>query len=142
MKKRYVGRVVYPEGQTELLVRGYEIRRSDSFDLQSDMLMELFEKILDERFDEALELVRSTIRDVLAGKVDPSQLVISKGCRGLDAYANPERMANVQAARKLIAMGYDFIPGMKVSWIVTDASKAPQVVEPYVSGVPFAARPD
>jgi len=56
MKKRYVGRVVYPEGQTELLVRGYEIRRSDSFDLQSDMLMELFEKILDERFDEALEL--------------------------------------------------------------------------------------
>ena len=55
---------------------------------------------------------------------------------------NPERQANIQAAKKLISMGYEFIPGMKVSWIVTDSSKTPQVVEPYISGKEFTARPD
>jgi DNA polymerase I len=68
--------------------------------------------------------------------------VISRTCKGLDAYENPERQANIQTAKKLIAMGYEFIPGMKVSWIVTDSSKTPQVVEPYISGKEFTARPD
>ncbi|MBO4552549.1 MAG: DNA polymerase II, partial [Candidatus Methanomethylophilaceae archaeon] len=142
MKKRYVGKIVYPEPQDDLLVRGYEIRRSDSFDLQSDLLMKLFNFILEERNDEALSLVKSTVQDVLAGKVPASELVISKGCKGLDAYENPDRMANVQAAKKLIDMGYEFIPGMKVSWIVTDSNSTPQKVEPYISGVEFKAKPD
>ncbi|MGI6009818.1 MAG: DNA-directed DNA polymerase, partial [Methanomethylophilus sp.] len=142
MKKRYVGRVVWPEKQDELLVRGYEIRRSDSFDMQSRVLMQLFEMILDEDIDGALKMVKDAIRDLLDGKVPPEDLVISRTCRGLDAYENPERMANVQAAKKLIAKGYNFIPGMKVSWIVTDASKTPQEVEPYVSGTPFEGTPD
>lgn len=142
MKKRYVGKVVYPEPQDELLVRGYEIRRSDSFDLQSNVLMQLFNLVLEERNDEALSLVKNAIQDTLAGKVPVSQLVISKGCKGLEAYENPDRMANVQAAKKLIAMGYDFIPGMKVSWVVTDSKSTPQVVEPYISGVEFKAKPD
>jgi DNA polymerase I len=42
----------------------------------------------------------------------------------------------------MAAMGYEFIPGMKVSWIVTDSSKAPQTVEPYISGAEFKGRPD
>ena len=141
-KKRYVGRIVWPEYQEELLVRGYEIRRSDSFDLQSDLLMKLFEFVLAENGEEAVSLVRTTIQDVLSGNVEPSQLVISKGCKGLDAYENPERQANVQAAKKLMALGYEFIPGMKVSWIVTDSKRTPQVVEPYISGKEFTARPD
>ena len=141
-KKRYVGKILWPKKEDELLVRGYEIRRSDSFDLQSNLLMELFNCILEERNDEALALVRKTVQDTLAGRVPVSELVISKGCKGLDAYENPERMANVQAAKKLIDMGYDFIPGMKVSWIVTDSSSAPQKVEPYISGVEFTAKPD
>ncbi len=141
-KKRYVGRVAWPEASEELLVRGYEIRRSDSFDLQSRLLTDLFTYILDENNDEALSMVRNTVQNVLSGKVPASDLVISRTCKGLDAYENPERQANVQTAKKLIEMGYDFIPGMKVSWIVTDSSKTPQVVEPYVSGKEFTARPD
>jgi len=142
MKKRYVGKIVWPQVSDELLVRGYEIRRSDSFDLRSKMLTDLFEMILAEKNDEALSMVRTTIQNVKSGNVDVSELVISKSCKGLDAYENPDRMANVQAAKKLIAMGYDFIPGMKVSWIVTDSKSAPQVVEPYVSGVEFTGKPD
>ncbi len=142
MKKRYVGRIVWPQVSDELLVRGYEIRRSDSFDLQSRMLTDLFEMILDERNDEALSMVKNTIQDVKAGRVDIGELVISKSCKGLNAYENPDRMANVQAAKKLIEMGYEFIPGMKVSWIVTDSKSTPQKVEPYVSGVEFTEKPD
>ena len=142
MKKRYVGKVVWPKASDELLVRGYEIRRSDSFDLQSNMLTDLFGMILEERNDEALAMVRSTVQRVQSGDVSPSELVISKTCKGLDAYENPDRMANVQAARKLMAMGYDFIPGMKVSWIVTDSKSTPQSVEPYISGTEFASKPD
>ena len=141
-KKRYVGRVVWPEATDELFIRGYEIRRSDSFDLQSDMLMKLFGYILDENNKDALDMVRTTINNVLKGKVPASELVISRTCKGLDAYENPDRQANIQAAKKLIEMGYEFIPGMKVSWIVTDSSRTPQVVEPYISGKEFTAVPD
>ncbi len=141
-KKRYVGRMVWPEKDDELFIRGYEIRRSDSFDLQSDLLTKLFGYILDENNEEALQMVRSTIQKVLKGDVPASELVISRTCKGLDAYENPDRQANIQAAKKLMAMGYEFIPGMKVSWIVTDSSRTPQVVEPYISGKEFTARPD
>ncbi|MBQ9690234.1 MAG: DNA polymerase II, partial [Candidatus Methanomethylophilaceae archaeon] len=142
MKKRYVGKIVWPQVSDELLVRGYEIRRSDSFDLQSRMLTDLFEMILAEKNDEALSMVKSTIQSVKNGNVDISELVISKSCKGLDAYENPDRMANVQAAKKLIKLGYEFIPGMKVSWVVTDSKSSPQTVEPYISGVPFTSKPD
>jgi DNA polymerase elongation subunit (family B) len=141
-KKRYVGKVLWPVESDELLVRGYEIRRSDSFDLQSRLLMELFEKILDENNAEAVALVKRTIQDTLSKKVDPSDLVISRTCKGLDAYENPDRMSNVQAAKKMIDKGYDFIPGMKVSWVVTDGNRTPQQVEPYISGAEFTAEPD
>ena len=141
-KKRYVGRLVWPEATDELFIRGYEIRRSDSFDLQSDMLMKLFNYILDENNKDALSMVRNTIGKVLRGDVPASELVISRTCKGLDAYENPERQANIQAAKKLMDMGYEFIPGMKVSWIVTDSSRTPQVVEPYISGKEFTATPD
>jgi DNA polymerase elongation subunit (family B) len=141
-KKRYVGKVIWPTKSDELLVRGYEIRRSDSFDLQSRLLMELFEKILDEDNTGAVALVKKTVQDTLSKKVPPEDLVISRTCRGLNAYENPERMSNVQAAKKMIEMGYNFIPGMKVSWIVTDGNKTPQLVEPYVSGAVFTGEPD
>lgn len=141
-KKRYVGRIAWPVPQEELLVRGYESRRTDSFDLQNKLQTDMFDCILDEKNEEALALAKRTIQDTLAGKVDLSELVISKTCKGMDAYENPDRMANVQAAVKLMQLGYEFIPGMKVSWIVTDAKATPMKVEPYISGVEFTAKPD
>ena len=141
-KKRYVGRVVWPVKEDDLLVRGYEIRRSDSFDLQSELLEELFEMILDEDDEGAVAFVRKTVQSTLNGEVDPKDLVISRTCKSVSSYANPDRMANVQAARKMIKLGYDFIPGMKVSWIVTDGSVVPQRVEPYISGKKFEHKPD
>jgi len=139
-KKRYVGKVLWPK--EELLIRGYEVRRTDSFDLQSRVLTELFEKILEEKNEEAVALVKKAVQDTMNGKVDVSDLVISRTCKDPRSYENPERMANVQAALKLKERGYEFTPGMKVSWIVTDSNVTPQTVEPYVSGAEFKGRPD
>ncbi|MCL2333640.1 MAG: DNA polymerase II [Candidatus Methanoplasma sp.] len=141
-KKRYVGRVVWPTKSEELLVRGYEIRRSDSFDLQSRLLKELFEKILDEKNDEAMAMVKGMIKDTISKNVDVADLVISRTCKDPASYENPERMSNVQAALKMKERKYNFIPGMKVSWIVTNGGVVPQQVEPYMSGVEFTAEPD
>ncbi len=68
--------------------------------------------------------------------------MISRTVKEENRYVNPNSMSNVIAARKLEEMGEEFMPGMKVSWIVTDSKKSPMEVEPYVSGRPFDQRPD
>lgn len=139
-KKRYVGRSVWPD--QELLIRGYETRRTDAFDLQSEVLMAVFERILDEKAEEAVKIARENVQRAMDCKVPIESLVISRTCKSFNSYKDPDSQANVQAARKLMAMGYEFVPGMKVSWIVTDSKKTPQEVEPYVSGRKFEHRPD
>ncbi len=139
-KKRYVGRSVWPDN--ELLIRGYETRRTDAFDLQSEVLMSVFEKIMDERTEDAVKIARENVQKTMECKVPIESLVISRTCKSFNSYKDPDSQANVQAARKLMAMGYEFVPGMKVSWIVTDSKKTPQEVEPFVSGRKFEHRPD
>ncbi len=139
-KKRYVGRSVWPD--QELLIRGYETRRSDAFDLQSEVLMTVFEKILDGKPEEAVKVARDAVQKAMDCKAPIEELVISRTCKSFNSYKDPDSQANVQAARKMMHLGYDFIPGMKVSWIVTDSRKTPQEVEPYISGRTFEHKPD
>jgi len=142
-KKRYAGRIIYPEQEKgNIIVRGYEIRRTDSFDLQSEALMEIFNHILDRDVTGALRRAKQIIQDVKSGNVDIEKLVISRSVKDFDTYKDADSLANVQAARKLQEMGMEFVPGMKVSWIVTDSKKRPQEVEPYIPSVPFKKKPD
>jgi len=129
-KKRYVGRVIWPE--EDLLVRGYELRRSDSFQAQDEALREIFEYILDDDVEGAVERAKELIRKVRTGQIELEKLVISRTCKKFDYYKNPDSMPNVQAARKMKELGHKFTPGMKVSWIVIDAEKTPQKVEPWL----------
>lgn len=139
-KKRYVGRMVWPE--EGIVIRGYETRRTDSFDLQSETLMGIFERILAGDMEGAVQYARENIQKVLRGEVETEKLVISRSVKSDEYYKAPDRMANVQAARKLAKMGYEFQPGMKVSWIVTNSRKTPQEIEPYVAGRKFEGKPD
>jgi len=141
-KKRYVGRVVWPKRQEELLVRGYETRRTDSFELQTDLLMEVFEQVLNEQPEEAVRIARKRIQDTMNGEVPVEKMVISRGVKEFGSYDDPDRLTHVQAAKKLMALGYEFVPGMKVSWIVTNSKKTPQEVTPYISGISFEGVPD
>jgi DNA polymerase I len=140
-KKRYVGNVVYPE-KTQV-VRGYEIRRTDAFDLQSEALTKLFDLILSgEDIDTVVKYARSVITNIKEGKIPLEKLVISKTVKEISYYKDPDKMANVQAMKKLVKLGYDYVTGMKVSWIVIDSNKTPQEVEPYVDGRDFEFTPD
>ncbi len=139
-KKRYVGKIVWPK--EEMIIRGYEIRRTDSFDMLSETMLQVFEEILEGRIDEAMKMCRQTVKDVAKGRVDIKKLVISKGCKAFNMYVSPESQAAVQAAKKMMVLGYEFIPGMKVSWIVTNSKRTPLEVEPYIEGREFLSTPD
>lgn len=140
-KKRYAGRVVWPE--EDLVVRGYEIRRTDAFELQSEAQTEVLEKVLDNDIEGAVQYARDVLDRVREGKdVDVADLVISRTVKDPSQYVNPDAMPNVQAARKLEERGYEFVPGMKVAWVVTNAKVTPMEVEPFVSGRPFEGEPD
>jgi len=156
-KKRYFGKVVWPT--EEILIRGYETRRTDSFDFLAESLHTLFSIILEGRKADIVPTAKKMIQDLSSGKVDKAKLVISKRTNDPGSYKHPERMANVQAMKKLIAYGYDFIYGMKVGYIVTDSGKGKkrrkggkvgrkkrkkklQQVEPWLDGREFTAVPD
>ena len=127
-KKRYVGRVVWP--REEMLIRGYEVRRTDSFQILSDTMTQMFEMILDGNTIGAVDMTKSVIDRVREGDVEPTQLVISRSCKGRwdskknawdfdSVYANPDGLPYVRAAKQRIAAGLQFTPGMKVGYIVT-----------------------
>ncbi|MEM3341695.1 MAG: DNA polymerase domain-containing protein, partial [Thermoplasmata archaeon] len=139
-KKRYVGQIVWPHN--ELLVRGYETRRTDSFDLQSQSLNEVFELMMKKDIEGALAYARKVIKDTKEGKVPIESLVISRTAQTEKVYKDPESQAHVVAAKKLREMGYDFVEGMKVSYIVIDGRSVPQKVEPYIDGRSFPYKPD
>ena len=144
-KKRYAGRIVYPESQKgEVLVRGYEVRRTDSFDLQSESLSKVFDFVMNRDVEGAVNFRNQTLDMVRRG--DPSinieSLVISRTVKQFDQYKEEKSLANVRVAKKLMEQGETFIPGMKVSWIVTNSKKSPQEVEPYIDGSEFKFKPD
>lgn len=139
-KKRYVGKVIWPE--EDMLIRGYETRRSDSFEAQDESLQELFDYILDQNIEGGIDRAKEWIEETREGKVDEEKLVISRTCKKFSYYKNPDSMPNVQAAKKMQELGYEFTPGMKVSWVVTNAKKTPQEVEPWVPDHELKKEPD
>jgi DNA polymerase I len=144
-KKRYVGRIAYPKDQEgKILIRGYEVRRTDSFDLQSESQSKVFEFIMNRDPEGAVEYAKDIISKISRGDsaIPIQKLVISRSVRDESEYANSDSLANVRIARKLKEMGETFVSGMKVSWIVTNSRKSPQEVEPYIEGQPFEYTPD
>ncbi|EQB68606.1 MAG: hypothetical protein AMDU5_GPLC00010G0146 [Thermoplasmatales archaeon Gpl] len=144
-KKRYVGKIVYPmDSAGEMLVRGYEVRRTDSFDMQSELLESVFDSLMKKDVSGARKNAVDVIERMISGdrSIDISKLVISRSVKDSASYANADSMANVRAARKLQERGERFIPGMKVSWIVTNSRVTPQEVEPYIDGEKFEDEPD
>ena len=139
-KKRYVGRVVWP--REEMLIRGYEVRRTDSFALLTRTMTEMFEMILNGEEWAAVEMTKEVIDDVKGRKANAADLVISRSCKGTlrrdgsvdfsKVYDNPDGLPYVRAAKERIRRGLPFTPGMKVGYVVTGAKSSPMVVEPWL----------
>ncbi|HXW67800.1 MAG TPA: DNA polymerase domain-containing protein [Thermoplasmata archaeon] len=141
-KKRYVGHAVWP--RDEVVIRGYETRRSDAFDYQSDALLEVFDLVLKGDTDAAVRRSRELVQAVRERAVPPERLVIARSVRAEGEYnaATRDALPFLRVFRQLQQEGYDVIPGMRVAWIVTDSRKSPQEVEPWIEGRPFAKQPD
>jgi DNA polymerase I len=141
-KKRYVGRTAWP--RAELIVRGYESRRTDAFDYQVESLNELFELVLQGDTPRALARARERVAELREGRVTPERLVVARSVRAESEYneATKDSLPFLRVFRQLQSEGYDVIPGMKVAWIVTDASRTPQQVEPWIAGRPITKPPD
>jgi len=142
VKKRYVGRTVWPE--ENLIVRGYETRRTDAFDFQSSALLEVFDLVLKGDTDAALRRARELVQSVRSHEVPVERLVIARTVRAESEYneSTRESLPFLRVYKQLRSEGYDVIPGMRVAWIVTDSRKSPQEVEPWVEGRPFTKQPD
>ena len=142
VKKRYVGRTVWPK--EDLVVRGYETRRSDAFDFQSEALMEVFDLVLRGDTEAAVRRARELVAAVRNREVPAERLVIARAVREESQYNEATRgsLPFLRVFKQLRAEGYDVIPGMRVAWVVTDSRKSPQEVEPWVEGRPFTKQPD
>jgi DNA polymerase, archaea type len=141
-KKRYVGRTVWP--REEVVIRGYENRRTDAFDYQSQALLEVFDLVLKGETEGAVRRSRELVQAVREKGVPPERLVIARSVRPESEYnaATRDGLPFLRVFKQLQQEGYDVIPGMKVAWIVTGSRKSPQEVEPWVEGRPFLKEPD
>jgi DNA polymerase I len=141
-KKRYVGRTAWPK--EELVIRGYETRRTDAFDFQSEALLEVFDLVLAGNTDGAVARSRELVQQMRRGDVPVEKLVVARSVRDESEYNEGTRDALpfLRVFRQLKEEGYDVIPGMKVAWIVTDAAKTPQEIEPWREGRPMLKPPD
>ncbi len=141
-KKRYVGRTAWPD--REVVVRGYESRRTDAFDYQSESLLEVFDLVLNGDTEGAVRRSRELVQAVRNRTVPVERLVIARTVREESEYNESTRDALpfLRVYKRLRAEGYDVIPGMRVAWIVTDSSTSPQEVEPWIEGRKFPKEPD
>jgi DNA polymerase I len=129
-KKRYAATVEWPK--KEFYVKGYELKRGDSFKRQREVLEQSLRLILDSRPDDALKLVTKAVKEIKNGEVDLEDLIVTKSVRSPSEYVNPDSNAGVQAAAKLQARGYPWLPGTKISWVVSNSKQTPMEVEPYI----------
>ena len=141
-KKRYVGRAVWPK--EDRVVRGYEARRSDAFDYQSEALLEVFDLVLKGDTDSAVRRARELVAALRRHEVPVERLVIARAVRGEQEYnaSTRDALPFLRVYRQLSQEGYDVVPGMRVAWIVTDSHQSPQAVEPWIEGRPFTKLPD
>jgi DNA polymerase, archaea type len=141
-KKRYVGRTVWP--RDDLVIRGYENRRTDAFDYQSEALLEVFDLVLKGDTDGAIRRSRELVQAVRERQVPPERLVIARAVRAEGEYnaSTRDALPFLRVFRQLKQEGYDVVPGMRVAWIVTGSHQSPQEVEPWIEGRPFLKEPD
>lgn len=139
-KKRYVGQVVYPND--EMLIRGYETQRTDSFAYLTTTMKRMFSHALADEGDALVRFALAQVKALRQREVPASELILAKSCKGrmgsngevdfTKDYANPDSMAQVRVAKARIALGLGFTSGMKVSYIVTDANQRPMRVQPWL----------
>ena len=144
-KKRYIGHVVWPS--EEMLIRGYETQRTDSFPYLTATMKEVFRFALADEGEALVDYAKKRVQALLRREVSAREVVLAKSCKGRvlrtpvkspddvdfsKDYTNPNSMAQVRVAKQRIEHGLGFTSGMKVSFLVTDAKRRPMEVIPWL----------
>ncbi len=129
-KKRYCG--LLPDGRIDVV--GLEAVRGDWSELAKEVQEKTIEIILKRgSVTEAVDYVRSVIRDLREGRVPLSKLVIWKTVtKRLEEYE--VRAPHVAAARRLLSAGYMLTTGDKIGYIIVNRG-GPSLAdraEPYI----------
>ena len=75
-KKRYVGQVVWPN--EEMLIRGYETQRTDSFSYLAKTMKQLFAFALADEGDELVKCALDRVKALKENQVDATELILAK----------------------------------------------------------------
>ena len=127
-KKRYAG--ILTDGRVDIV--GLEAVRGDWCEAARRIQREVIKIILETGSpDRAVEKARDLIAEVKAGKVPLRELVIWKAItRPIEEYR--VRAPHVEAAKRLIKMGWEVEPGDKVGFVIVRGSgKLYDRVQPY-----------
>ena len=100
-KKRYVG-MLYETDPTrgKMKAMGLSLKRRDSCDYLKDTYGEILNILMkDQKLDKALTFLKSSLTDLIEGKVSMDKLTITKSLRGY--YKNPAQIAHAVLAERV-----------------------------------------
>src|SRR3989454_6448484 len=72
-KKRYAAKTAWPV-EDELIVRGYEIRRTDAVNLQSEGQRRVFDLVLENDIEGAVRLAKELVAEIKTGHLPPDMV--------------------------------------------------------------------
>jgi len=109
-KKRYMGWLVWKDGREvdKIDVVGMEIRRSDASRLTKELLVQFAEMVLREgRVEEAVELVKKVLVEVLEGKRKATEVAVPRGLHQTEYKSHNPWLEGVKNARVLLGRALD-----------------------------------
>jgi DNA polymerase elongation subunit (family B) len=120
-KKRYAGFCHIPPGNPKIDSKGVEKNRLDNTPLVRRMMAKIFNLLLvDENVEGALKYVHDCVADLVQGKIDFSDLVITKSISKLEYKG---RTVHVEVAKRMKARdpSYPIAPGERIPYVIVKA---------------------
>ena len=139
-KKRYVGRMVWPQegaGGPRLRDPAHRRLRPAVGDADGGVRARCWTGTS----EEAMKMARTPWRRRCRARCRSRSWSSPRAASRSTPTPTPTPRRRCRRREKLMAMGYEFVPGMKVSWIVTNSRQTPQEVEPWIEGRPFEGDP-
>lgn len=119
-KKRYLSALsTGPTAEPYLDVKGIEVARRDNCQMVVKTMTALLDKlILEDKPVEALDIINDTLRELLGGRVDISDLVITKAIAKDDYKGKPAHVAVAEKMKKRDP-SYECNSGERIPFVVT-----------------------
>lgn len=134
-KKRYAGIIVWKDGEKlsepQTKIMGYQTQRTDTCNLENKEVRQILEAIInEENMDKYLRKLQKRLFEMPYDKED---YIFSSSVKSEEDYKNPSSQAQFRCAEMMREKGAEVFPGQRVSWVVTDGSKSPIVIEPVMN---------